>query len=173
MTDKEKVESLLEVIEEICRDVREKYVQDDVCGLCEYDCDYGLDGYANECPGFERDDCFRLREDFLDKYETKRMSVKDRYFIRQYGMTRAAMLRIIENAKSTINWIVGDIEGQLYSVGVADEIRGEYEISDDEPLFKYAKDDRAVFQNIISNGTRYGGSTSAQEALNEIEEIRE
>lgn len=69
LTEAEKINELIDIINDICSQVREKYVQDDVCGLCEYDADHGLDGYANECPGFERDDCFCLKESFLEQYE--------------------------------------------------------------------------------------------------------
>ena len=51
------IDELMKELEEIFSDIRERHVDDSVCGLCEYDCDHGLDGYANECPGFERDDC--------------------------------------------------------------------------------------------------------------------
>lgn len=40
---------------------REKNCDDGICGLCKFDADHGLDGYANECPGFETDDCFEWR----------------------------------------------------------------------------------------------------------------
>lgn len=43
-----------------CKTVREESVETYVCGMCRFDCDHGLDGYANECPGFEKDDCFEL-----------------------------------------------------------------------------------------------------------------
>ncbi|MBR4182477.1 MAG: hypothetical protein IKQ56_01510 [Lachnospiraceae bacterium] len=54
---------MIDELEEIFSEIREKHVDDSVCGLCEYDCDHGLDGFANECPGFERDDCFKLKEE--------------------------------------------------------------------------------------------------------------
>ena len=41
---------------------REKNCDDGICGLCKFDADHGLDGYANECPGFETDDCFEWRD---------------------------------------------------------------------------------------------------------------
>lgn len=68
MTDKEKIQSLLDVIQDICDDQRQRHGDDSVCGLCEYDADHGLDGYANECPGFETDECFKLSEKFKRKY---------------------------------------------------------------------------------------------------------
>ena len=46
--------------EETCKEIREEHVDDSVCGMCIEDCDHGVDGYANECSGFEKDDCFRL-----------------------------------------------------------------------------------------------------------------
>lgn len=55
----------MELYEETCKDIRERHVDASVCGMCIEDCDHGLDGYANECSGFERDDCFRLN---VNKY---------------------------------------------------------------------------------------------------------
>lgn len=68
-----KLKELVNEMEEIFSHIREKNVDDSVCGLCEYDCDHGLDGYANECPGFEKDDCFKLKE----KYRSEWISTKD------------------------------------------------------------------------------------------------
>lgn len=59
---RDKLTKLITELEEIFADIRERHVDDSVCGLCEYDCDHGLDGYANECPGFEKDDCFKLKD---------------------------------------------------------------------------------------------------------------
>lgn len=67
-TDKEKIKSLLDMIQDICDDQRQLHVDESVCGLCEYDADHGIDGYANECPGFETDECFKLSEEFKKKY---------------------------------------------------------------------------------------------------------
>ena len=64
-------ERLKKVVDEmalIFADIREKNVDDSVCGLCEYDCDHGIDGCANECPGFERDDCFKLKEEYQKEW---------------------------------------------------------------------------------------------------------
>ena len=60
----DKLAGLVDEMESIFSDIREKEVDDSVCGLCEYDCDHGLDGFANECPGFEKDDCFKLKEEY-------------------------------------------------------------------------------------------------------------
>ena len=49
-----------DLYEETCKQIREEHVDDSVCGICIEYCDHGLDGYANECRGFEEDDCFRL-----------------------------------------------------------------------------------------------------------------
>lgn len=57
-----KLRELVEELEEIFADIREREVNDCVCGLCEYDSDHGIDGCANECPGYEMDDCFKLSE---------------------------------------------------------------------------------------------------------------
>lgn len=55
----------MELYEETCKSVREQNCDDSVCGMCIDDCNHGLDGYANECLGFDQDDCFRLN---VDKY---------------------------------------------------------------------------------------------------------
>ena len=51
--------------EQILRDIRESKVDDSVCGMCEYDGAFvGQSGdWCNECPGFEKDDCFKLSDD--------------------------------------------------------------------------------------------------------------
>lgn len=46
--------------EDLCKGIRSKYVDDFVCGMCRYDCDHGIEGYENECPGFIKDECFEL-----------------------------------------------------------------------------------------------------------------
>ena len=70
MTDKEKIKALVDLIDEICKDQRDRHVDDSVCGLCEYDGAYrGESGdWMNECPGFEKDDCFCLKKSFREKY---------------------------------------------------------------------------------------------------------
>ena len=68
---KKRITELVELIEISAQQIREKYVDTDSCGLCEYDADFsiGESGCSmNECPGFERDDCFRLKKSFREKY---------------------------------------------------------------------------------------------------------
>ncbi|MBR3330617.1 MAG: hypothetical protein IKG25_05290 [Mogibacterium sp.] len=64
----EKLKKVVDEMALIFADIREKNVDDSVCGLCEYDCDHGIDGYANECPGFERNDCFKLKEEYQKEW---------------------------------------------------------------------------------------------------------
>ena len=59
-----RLKEIINEMETIFADIREREVNDSVCGLCEYDCSHGLDGFANECPGFEKDDCFKLNEKY-------------------------------------------------------------------------------------------------------------
>ena len=59
-----RLKEIINEMETIFANIREREVDDSVCGLCEYDCDHGLDGFANECPGFEKDDCFKLNEKY-------------------------------------------------------------------------------------------------------------
>jgi len=46
-------------------------LDDGICGLCKFDADHGLDGYANECPGYERNNCFQWRGPQDGEGETK------------------------------------------------------------------------------------------------------
>ena len=56
---------LIDRFEQILRDIRETNVDDSVCGMCEYDGSYiGQSGdWCNECPGFDKDDCFKLSDE--------------------------------------------------------------------------------------------------------------
>ena len=58
------IDKFIDGLEEIFADLRERHVDDSVCGLCEYDGAYiGESGdWYNECPGFERGDCFKLSD---------------------------------------------------------------------------------------------------------------
>jgi DNA-directed RNA polymerase subunit RPC12/RpoP len=66
----DKISKFIDGLEEIFADLREKHVDDSVCGLCEYDGAYiGQSGdWCNECPGFERDDCFKLSDKTRKKW---------------------------------------------------------------------------------------------------------
>lgn len=65
-----KLVALVNKFEEILSHIREREVDDSVCGLCEYDGAYlGQSGYwCNECPGFEKDDCFKLKEKYRKEW---------------------------------------------------------------------------------------------------------
>lgn len=56
---------LIDRLEQILRDIRETNGDDSVCGMCEYDGAYiGQSGdWCNECPGFDKDDCFKLSDE--------------------------------------------------------------------------------------------------------------
>ena len=54
-------QAAVEDVKIIADTYREKNCDDGICGLCKFDADHGLDGDANECPGFETDDCFEWR----------------------------------------------------------------------------------------------------------------
>lgn len=60
--------SMLEEFEALCKYVRECTGDDIVCGLCEYDA--GTVGEEPmECPGFESNECFVLKESLRKRYE--------------------------------------------------------------------------------------------------------
>ena len=65
-----KLTALVNEFEEILSHIREREVNDSVCGLCEYDGAYiGQSGdWCNECPGFEKDDCFKLKEKYRKEW---------------------------------------------------------------------------------------------------------
>ena len=64
------ISKFIDGLEEIFADLREKHVDDSVCGLCEYDGAYmGQSGdWCNECPGFDMDDCFKLSDETRKKW---------------------------------------------------------------------------------------------------------
>ena len=64
------VNGLIDRFEQILRDIREANVDDSVCGMCEYDGAYiGQSGdWCNECPGFDKDDCFKLSDKTRKKW---------------------------------------------------------------------------------------------------------
>ena len=56
------INKFIDELDEIFADLRKRHVDGSVCGLCEYNGAYlGQSGnWCNECPGFEKDDCFKL-----------------------------------------------------------------------------------------------------------------
>ena len=66
-----KLKALVNELEEIFSNIRVRNGDDSVCGLCEYDGAYmGQSGdWCNECPGFEKDDCFVLKEKYRKEWE--------------------------------------------------------------------------------------------------------
>lgn len=58
------VEAAVEDMKRIVDEVRETHCDDTCCFACKYDADFSITqtgDFANECPGFERDDCFEWR----------------------------------------------------------------------------------------------------------------
>lgn len=57
------INELYNLYDGLCKDIREKYESDDVCGLCQYDGAYVGDSgdWMNECPGFETNECFCMK----------------------------------------------------------------------------------------------------------------
>lgn len=60
---KDTINELYALYDDLCKDIRQKYESDDVCGLCQYDGAYvGESGdWMNECPGFETNECFCMK----------------------------------------------------------------------------------------------------------------
>lgn len=59
----EAIDKLYDILDDVCKKVREITVESYVCGLCQYDGAYRTDSgdWMNECPGFENDDCFCMK----------------------------------------------------------------------------------------------------------------
>lgn len=57
------IKYLYNLLNDVCKDVRETHVGEDVCGLCQYDGAYMGDSgdWMNECPGFESNECFTMK----------------------------------------------------------------------------------------------------------------
>ena len=68
--DISEINKFIDGLEEIFADIRERHVDDSVCRLCEYDGAYmGQSGdWCNECPGFDKDDCFKLSDETRKKW---------------------------------------------------------------------------------------------------------
>lgn len=66
-------DELFGILNGVCRDVREKSADEYVCGLCEYDGAYITESgdWANECPGFDMDDCFCMKKSIRKKFGQK------------------------------------------------------------------------------------------------------
>lgn len=59
------IDELYEILNDVCKDVREETEEDYVCGLCEYDGAHKTESgdWAGECPGFESADCFCMKNE--------------------------------------------------------------------------------------------------------------
>lgn len=63
-TEKRRADAAVEDMKLIVDAVREAHCDETCCFACKFDCDTSITDsgcYANECPGFERDDCFEWR----------------------------------------------------------------------------------------------------------------
>lgn len=66
----EQRDDLFQTLVDVCKNERERHEDDSVCGLCEYDGAYcGESGdWLNECPGFETNECFCMKEEYCKKW---------------------------------------------------------------------------------------------------------
>ena len=62
----ERLKEMYDILDETCKHIREKHGDDSVCGLCQYDADHGQYGDANECPGYESEDCFCMKNEIRE-----------------------------------------------------------------------------------------------------------
>ena len=70
--DISEINKFIDGLEEIFAGIREQHIDDSVCGLCEYDgaCMGQSGDWCNECPGFDKDDCFKLSDETRKKLST-------------------------------------------------------------------------------------------------------
>ena len=73
----DRIDKFLDDLEETFAYIREREGGDSVCGLCEYDGAYiGESGdLCNECPGFDKDDCFKLSAEIRKKWTDKILAI--------------------------------------------------------------------------------------------------
>ena len=73
----DRIDKFLDDLEETFAYIREREGGDSVCGLCEYDGAYiGESGdWCNECPGFNKDDCFKLSAEIRKKWTDKILAI--------------------------------------------------------------------------------------------------
>ena len=92
------IDKFIDELEEIFSDIREREVDDSVCGLCEYDGAYiGQSGdWCNECPGFDRDDCFKLSDKTRKEWTDEIIKA----------------LPSVQPERKTGRWIYGEDDGQ-------------------------------------------------------------
>ena len=64
------INDLLNELEELCKYVREIHGDDTVCGYCEYDAG-SIGEEPVECPGFESNECFVLKNSIRKEYEVR------------------------------------------------------------------------------------------------------
>ena len=69
----DRIDKFLDELEKTFAYIREREGGDSVCGLCEYDGAYiGESGdWCNECPGFNKDDCFKLSAEIRKKWKAQ------------------------------------------------------------------------------------------------------
>lgn len=104
--------TLLEEFEDLCKYIREVTGSDLVCGLCEYDA--GTVGEEPiECPGFESNECFVLKESLRKQYELYEQVIRckdckywDEYYCRNrwYGNGYANYIPPIKTEDGFCDW---------------------------------------------------------------------
>lgn len=117
------VDKLINELELIFADIREKNVDDSVCGLCEYDCDHGMDGFANECPGFEKDDCFKLKDNIKEEWtEIKNVPAVPAIPIPE-NATNGDVLKRLLYGKAIITEFIHDV-----NISVNNKVIGQFDM---------------------------------------------
>ena len=175
-----RLKEIINEMETIFADIREREVNDSVCGLCEYDCDHGLDGFANECPGFEKDDCFKLNE----KYKAEWLDISNIPSItpqepqsfkwctdcKEYDQEKHCCHRYSKVIRNT----VAEIRQELRWIPVSERLPKDLEPvnitwinHDPEPYYNDIKDKPFAATGVYFNGQWYWWSTLCADVLAE------
>lgn len=91
----------------------------------------------------------------LERYKNeamKQIDDGDWYFLSKYGMTRAAIRRVIENHQAAAIHLLDNIEEDVERSGNSDEIKILLGIHTYHGLFYYAPSHAYLFGEVISRG---------------------
>jgi len=156
----EAINGMIDRFERILADIRESKGDDSVCGMCEYDGAYmGQSGdWCNECPGFDKDDCFKLS----DKCR-KRWMGEIALQLAAPSTAHTTETTAETTAPSTDDWI--PVERELPDD--LEEVNVTYVNRDPEPYYAFLKDKPFTASAVYYKGKWYWYSSVCVDVLAE------
>lgn len=137
----------------------------------EYFTEHGHDRPDIDLPELDDETTTALRtvmEKLQDAVDPSRISGRDAYYLKRFGMTLSAMKRVMQNARDEIEGIYSDVNEALEG-DISEQMKEDLDMGKDEELFQYQDSDFVLFKHIISRNTMHAGGTSAWEAVADIE----